>query len=335
MSQNNIYSLFLPNKGCQNKCIYCNQFFATGFSDDNTAFFSQLQSLKNNIISITEIAIYGSNFTALNIDNQKFYLDAVNNISDFKIPIRISTRPDYLNKEILDFLYKNNVRTIEIGLQSASDDILKLLNRNYSISQVVALNNLLKSYNFSVSYHLMLGLPTETFDDFKHSVHFVCSLKPDFVRIHPTLVISDTVLHFMYINNLFTPLSFDEAVSWSVYAYKRFLSNNIKVIRLGLHSDISLLKHIVAGPYHPSFAQFVKSSIILDKIKKIMNNSYNSFILETDNKINDIIRGYKNRNIPFLKNAGMERIVLNNNRNGFRLKLLKTNKVYDLTGIVA
>jgi histone acetyltransferase (RNA polymerase elongator complex component) len=328
MFKNKIYSLFIPNKGCRNKCIYCNQFFATGHSDTNSDFISQLENFKKKSKNITEIGLYGGNFTALKLTEQKNILDLINNITNKKISIRISTRPDYLTDENIKMLYEENVRTIELGLQTSSEKILKILGRNYSMKQVIESNKKLNKYNFNISYHLMLGLPNETKQDFFNSVDFVISLKPDYVRLHPTVVIKDTKLHKMYISKEFIPLDFDESVKLSAYAYKKFSNNNIKVIKLGLHSEASLSNNIVAGPYHPSYAQFVKSVIILDKIKKIFKNREIKFIIKSNDYNNNIIRGYKNTNLNNLKQLGLENIIIDNSIRNSIIKLITTNKEY-------
>ncbi|HOK39682.1 MAG TPA: radical SAM protein [bacterium] len=306
-----IFSLFLPHSGCQNICIYCNQNFATGFNQKNISFEEQLESLKKSLNKINEIAIYAGNFTALKLDEQLNILRLINEITKGKIKIRISTRPDFINDETLIFLKGNNVKIIELGLQTANERILKILNRNYTCELVEKNNLLLKKYNFLLSYHIMYGLPEEKKEDFIDTLNFVAKLKPDFVRLHPTIVLKETQLCKLFFENKFKPLDLNTAIEYAKFAYDFFNKHNIKIIRFGLHSEKSLVENIVAGPYHPAFNQLVLSSLFLDKLFKIIKNyNFNSFNIFTNKKTENIIRGHKKENIKKLKEFGLKKIII-------------------------
>jgi len=90
-------------------------------------------------------------------------------------------------------------------------------------------------------------------------------MKPDIVRIYPTLIIKDTDLELMYKNGLYKPLTVDEATDISAEIYSRYMINNINVIRIGLQNTeaINEDKDVVGGPFHPAFGQLVKRKIIL------------------------------------------------------------------------
>lgn len=312
MKSNRIFSLFIPHYGCKNKCIYCNQNFAAGFVSEKYDFDNQLENLKKYKNDITEIGIYSGNFTGLNLTQQKFILNALNEITNFLIPIRISTRPDYIDETIIKILKEQNVKTIELGLQTANEKILKLLGRNYSLEQVIKTNCLLKENNFKISYHIMLGLPEESDEDFYTTVKFVLHLTPDFVRIHPTVILKNTELHKMYLEGNFTPISLEKAIELSLYGYTSFKKAGIDIIKIGLQSEKSLTDNIAAGPYHPAFAQLVKSRYILMQIIDIIKSRADNFDIIINKKNESIIKGQKKDNLLHLKFLGLNQIIIDN-----------------------
>ncbi len=276
-----IFPVFLPQSGCPFQCIYCDQEKITKtkyFSNNNHFTQNYLANLKKNISNFIhknqnlkkEIAFFGGTFTKLEITTQKMFFDLVNDFQDQTTGIRISTRPDSVCEQTLDFCKQNKVTTIELGIQSFSDKVLKNSFRGYSANQAIETCTRIKNSEINLSIQLMPGLPGFDDNSLKETISNTISIKPDFVRIYPTLIIQGTELEQMYQSGKYTPLNLSEAVIISAKMNDEFSQHNIKVIKTGLHSDIALTENsIVAGPYHPAFGELVKRELIFRKILKV------------------------------------------------------------------
>jgi histone acetyltransferase (RNA polymerase elongator complex component) len=273
-----IIPFFIPHWGCPHQCVFCNQKNITG------QFASiEASSIPHTIAEYVktsdpdepvQVAFYGGSFTALGIDMQKSYLEAVRPfiLSGQIKSIRLSTRPDKINREILALLKGYHVQTIELGVQSMDDHVLALSGRGHNAVDTENAVKLLRKYDFIVGLQLMPGLPGDSAEKFIDTVNKTIALKPDFVRMYPLLVIKDTPLEGLYTTGQYTPLSLDEAVSLCGEALIKFEQAGIEVIRIGLQPTKELGKPgtILAGPYHPAFRQIVESSILLDRMKALL-----------------------------------------------------------------
>ena len=130
MKKHAIIPIFIPHLGCPCQCVFCNQQKITArtkaVSTDEVRetverYLSTLGDLDPKEI---EIAFYGGSFTAIPIDAQTAYLEIANEYIDQGrvSSLHISTRPDCMDEEILENLKRYNVSTIELGVQSFSDE---------------------------------------------------------------------------------------------------------------------------------------------------------------------------------------------------------------------
>ena len=208
-----VIPVFIPHLGCPNDCSFCNQKSISGKSKMPTKeevtqiIESYLENVKEEKTYI-EIAFFGGSFTGIEIEKQKEYLEIANEyIKDKKINgIRISTRPDYINKDILKMLKKYNVRTIELGVQSTNDYILKRCDRGHTFEDVKNASKLIRRYMFRLGHQMMVGLPESTKLDEIRTAKDLIKLKPKIVRIYPVLVIKDTELENEYNRGEYEPL---------------------------------------------------------------------------------------------------------------------------------
>ena len=274
MSKKNIIPVFVPHYGCPNDCVFCNQNKITGFTTDVTA-----EIVDNTIREYlgyfkrkdnTEVAFYGGSFTAIETEIQEKLLAVAKKYKDEGLvkEIRLSTRPDCINEEILEILKKYSVDTIELGVQSLDSEVLLKSNRGHSAESVYVSSQLIKDYGFNLGLQMMIGLPGDTLDKDLYTAGEFIKLKPYCVRIYPTLVIKDTQLEYAYRNNLYHSLSIDEAVNITKEVLKLYLKNYINVIRVGLQptDEIQFDASVVSGPFHPAFRQLVESEIYYDAI---------------------------------------------------------------------
>lgn len=221
-----------------------------------------------------EIAFYGGSFTCLPPERQIECLSPVQPFIESGVinSIRISTRPDCINKDILRLLYQYHVGTIELGAQSMEDRVLRESGRGHTAEDTISASRLIHEGGFRLGLQLMAGLPGDDRETFMRTVRIVAGLSPAFVRLYPVIVIKDTPLARLYASGRYRPLSLDEAVALCSDAARLLEDNGIKVIRIGLQ-DADELKTpgtILAGPYHPAFGQLVRSRMLLYKISQLI-----------------------------------------------------------------
>lgn len=312
-----IIPIFIPHLGCPNDCSFCNQKSISGQTKMPTEnqvrnkIDSDLKNFKEEN-SIVEIAFFGGSFTGIDKEQQEKYLSIANEyIKNKKVEsIRVSTRPDYIDKEILKRLKKYGVKTIELGVQSTNDYILQSCGRGHTFEDVKKASKLIRRYGFKLGHQIMVGLPESTKLDELRCAKDVIKLKPKIVRIYPVLVIKGTKLEKEYKNGEYQPLTVGQAVERCKEMVYMFNKNKVEVIRIGLQNteEISDPKNksseVVAGPYHPAFGQLVDDSIwydsIVDKIKKINVKVKEVKIKVNFSDINNVV-GHKRENIKKLK----------------------------------
>lgn len=219
-----------------------------------------------------ELAFYGGTFTLLPEALREDLLSwAAHYVRQGRVEaIRLSTRPDALSEKVLLSLKAAGVETVELGVQSLNDQALERSGRGHSARDSFKAVQLLRRFSLSVGIQLMAGLPGDTPEGFNQTIRMVRDLKPDLVRIYPTVVFPETVLARWFENGYYTPLALEEAVSLCRGALDLLETAGIPVIRLGLqsHDRMSPGKDILAGPYHPAFGDLVRGELFLMKIKQ-------------------------------------------------------------------
>ena len=309
-----IIPVFISNRGCPNRCVFCNEKKTAGdFPDritESTFRGTALKYLNNKRRKVDriQIAFYGGNFTGIDKRYQTELLGFAKPFIEKGLidSIRVSTRPDYIDSERLDLLEKFYVRTVEIGAQSMVDEVLNLAGRGHSSSDVRNAVQILKDRGFETGVHLMVGLPGDSMEKFEYTVDEIIALHPDTVRIHPTIVFKDTALAESYRHSGYIPMTMADAIDYCKYALIRFEEAGIPVIRLGLQTTREMEEEgsIVAGPFHPAFRSLVEGSIFLDMASSLMELAKTksrevTFTLSPKDVSN--FRGLKNQNISMLK----------------------------------
>lgn len=317
MKKQYIIPIFVPHLGCPNDCIFCNQKSISGQKKNMTKeeakkiIDNYLENIKNEETQV-EIAFYGGSFTAIEKKLQEELLEtAYEYIKNGKVEsIRISTRPDCINKETLKRLKKYKVKTIELGVQSSNDYILKRANRGHTFEDVKKASKMIRWHGFKLGHQIMVGLPESTKIDEINTAKALIKLKPKMVRIYPVLVVKNTKLEKEYQEGQYEPLPLVQAVEVCKELVRMFADKKIKIIRIGLQNTEEISdpeskqSEVVAGPYHPAFRQLVESSMwydsIVGKIKKL-----NMKVKEVEVSVNPIdannVIGHKKENILKLK----------------------------------
>ncbi|MBN1546698.1 MAG: radical SAM protein [Syntrophaceae bacterium] len=347
-----IIPFFLLNRGCPHRCIYCNTRQIAGKSEEPmtaehihqtvTRYIGQAKDRPEPV----ELAFYGGNFTGMDRNEQTRLLEITDNLIERGMihQVRIATRPDDLDTETLDMLKKHRVETIEIGVQSMADDVLNLSRRGHTSEDVTRAIGQAKGCGFTVGVHLMAGLPGDNANKFRETIRKTIALRPDMVRLHPTLVFADTPLANMYQAGEYAPLDLAEAVRLCKYALVEFERAGICLIRLSLQ-ETELMRapgNILAGPSHPAFRSLVEASLFRDMAVKLLQQSkekgssvtfyvnprdVSSFRGERNGNIQDLYNRFQLANIRVLSNPHLDRgtLVLSLDRNGATLQLKRTD----------
>lgn len=318
MKKQYIIPIFVPHLGCPNDCTFCNQKSISGQqkkvteNDVRETIEYYLNSFKEKD-AYKEVAFFGGSFTGIDVEEQEMYLKtAYDYIKEKKIDgIRISTRPDYIDKHTLKRLKKYKVKTIELGVQSTNDYVLELCKRGHTFEDVKKASKLIRRYGFDLGHQMMVGLPESTEKDEITTAKDLIKLKPKMVRIYPVLVIKGTELEKQYLAGEYEPLEVRQAVERCKELCYLFGKKKIKVIRIGLQNTDTICNpenqesEVVAGPYHETFRQLVESSIyydtIVNKIKKYDVKVKEVEVVTHPQNVSNIV-GYKRENVEKLKN---------------------------------
>jgi histone acetyltransferase (RNA polymerase elongator complex component) len=339
-----IIPIFLPQERCPYGCIFCNQRTAVGeirqltSGDIGDIINTALATISEG--SNVQAGFYGGSFTHLPIGLQKEYLEAVspfikaNRING----IRISTRPDLIDETTVSILKQYEVITVELGAQILDDEILNSLKRGHTSADVRNAVRILHKNGFTVGLQLMVGLPGEDKKRRDRSFNDVLSIRPDFLRIHPTLVLKGSELEEMYNNGSYFPLSIDDAVMICSDLVIKAESADIPVIRIGIQSSCSLQEEdsIVAGPWHPSFGQMVRSEIyfrmFLNGMQELKTGN-SKMSVEVQCSDTETMKGQRNGNLKKITGAypDIELIIRKNKMMSRNQILISGESIKDVT----
>ncbi|MFZ7104511.1 MAG: elongator complex protein 3 [Peptococcaceae bacterium] len=311
-----IIPIFIPHLGCPHTCVFCNQHKIAGaYACPDTRDIIDtaeryLKTAGKRKITRVEIAFYGGSFTGIEPDLQERLLKAAGILKKSqKIQgIRLSTRPDYINPEVIKVLLKYEVDTVELGVQSLDNEVLQQSERGHRAADVEYAVSLLQRAGIAIGLQLMPGLPGDSPGKAILTTGKAISLAPDFIRIYPTVVIKETKLAQMLADNRYQPWSLEEAVETTALMYIMLSKAGIPVIRLGLQQTENLTagKDLIAGPYHSAFGELVKSRVFRKQVEMLLLNT-NLYRQEADVNLKcnyrDIsqVKGQKSVNIRYFK----------------------------------
>ena len=280
--------IFIPHLGCNNECVFCNQRKLTGL--DSSVTIDDVENIINEYLEYfkdkvkdkkVEVAFFGGSFTGIPIQKQEEYLKVANRYLREKVvdSIRISTRPDYITPKILSMLRKYNVGTIELGVQSMDDEVLKASKRGHTILDVIRASRLIHTFGMNLGIQIMIGLPKSTLEKEINTIKKVLKLKPKVLRIYPVYVLKESKLYDMYLQKKYIPLNLEDAVDRVYNVLNECRKTDVKVIRIGLQttSEITASNTEIVGPICDNFAEYALARIVLEQIEKyIFNNNLNN-----------------------------------------------------------
>lgn len=306
-----IIPIFVPHRGCPHDCIFCNQKKITGVSTDITSLdvrniIEEYLTTIDKDASI-EIAFFGGSFTAIDMDIQRDLLSVAKEYVDKGIvdDIRMSTRPDCIDDEILSMLKEYKASIIELGVQSLDEKVLIDSVRGHSDEDVFKSAKLIKKYGIKLGLQMMIGLPSDTEEKCLKTAKEFINLNPDCVRVYPTLVVKETGLEKMLNEGIYTPFTLEQSIDIVKKILILFYINNINVIRVGLQAteDIAIGKGVVAGPYHPAYRELVEGKMYGDFIKYIIETYKveKSLVVSVNKKNVSKVLGNKKSNVVNIK----------------------------------
>lgn len=305
-----ILPIFIPHAGCPHQCVFCNQRTISGQKSAAVAgaqaqIARWLEWLRPS--AANEAAFYGGSFTGLDAALQRRLLALTDELVERGVVgrVRLSTRPDYIDAERLALLKEHHVYLVELGAQSLDDEVLAAAERGHSVRQVCEAHALLRRFGLQTGLQLMVGLPRQDFASVRRTAALAAAMAPDVARIYPVLVVKDTPLAARYAAGLYAPLTLEEAVEQSAHAYAELTGAGVKVIRIGLQPDAELCApgNIVAGPFHPSMGELVKSRALRNRLtpqlQRLADAGARSVAIRCPARWQSKLRGQKNCNLAY------------------------------------
>jgi histone acetyltransferase (RNA polymerase elongator complex component) len=217
-----------------------------------------------------EIAFFGGSFTGIDRDLMLRLLEISDEfIREGRVSrVRCSTRPDYIDEEVLSILRDHHVKTVELGLQSFSDNVLSASKRGHTAESSLKACKMVKEAGFELIGQMMVGLPGSTAEAEIETAKTICDLGADGARVYPTVVFADTELADMTASGKYVPLSIDDAIERTASVLDVFDRAGVPVIRVGLCSgeNLSSPESVVGGANHPALGELSMGELMYRRI---------------------------------------------------------------------
>lgn len=309
MSKHANISIFVPHIGCPNMCSFCNQHAITGSQTvphASDVILACERALSSGIdIANTEIAFFGGSFTAI---DRSYMCELLQSAYEYVKRgfkgIRISTRPDCINDEILAVLKSFGVTTIELGAQSTDDTVLALNDRGHTRNDIISASNLVKQYDFTLGLQLMVGLYGSTPELDIQTARDIIALSPKEVRIYPVVILDNTKLGKLFTSGEYVPYSLETAVEICADMLDMFDDAGISVIKLGLHASEVVEADMLGGLYHPALRELCESLRFRRLMDKLIGDDKEVTFTVSPKDISKAL-GQKRSNIEYFNQKGI------------------------------
>ena len=275
-----IIPVFIPHWGCPHACVFCNQRRISGVKHPADAETVRAEVERARTVlpkgERAELAFYGGSFTAIPAEQQEALLSAAKAYLDEGVlsSIRLSTRPDAIDADVLSRLHRYGVETIELGAQSLCDEVLQYAHRGHTAADVENASRLIRASGFRLILQMMTGLPGDSPERSIRTAEKIISLKPDGVRIYPTVIVRDTELYDRWRAGEYREHTVEDAVALCARLLPLFEKAGIPVIRLGLNPTEELSGGAaVAGAYHPALGELVRSRILRNRAEALLTGT--------------------------------------------------------------
>lgn len=273
---------FIPHSGCKNNCVFCSQTKITGFCLPAGEMHEEARRLDQTVCEALEymngaeaqIAFFGGSFTGIERDRMLLLLEtAYKYVQSGKVcGIRLSTRPDYIDADILSILKRYGVTDIELGLQSTDEAVLAASGRGHGRSVCFESSRLIVESGFTLGGQMMIGLPESTLEKELQTAKDIVAMGAKSARIYPTVVFTGTALYDMAVSGGYTPITNEEAAFRCAECYKILEAAGVDILRIGLHASEEL-KNAPFGANHPAMGELVYSALALDGVRAQLNGA--------------------------------------------------------------
>lgn len=277
MARARILPVFVPHLGCPNDCVFCDQKRISGspLPASGHDVTETLEGAREQGLARLELAFYGGSFTAVSPVLQRELLEAAAPyLTDGTVrSIRLSTRPDAVDADILAFLREHGVETVELGAQSMDDGVLTASGRGHTAADTVQAAALVKAAGLKLILQMMTGLPGSDREKDVQTARRIAALGPDGVRIYPTVIVKNTALEDMWRAGTYREHTVSEAVAVCADILPIFQAAGVPVIRLGLNPTAELTASgAVAGAYHPALGELVRSEVLRRRASALLRD---------------------------------------------------------------
>ena len=266
-------------------CVFCNQRKISGKTCfDREQVRREIETALSTIPREceVEIAYFGGSFTGIDRELMIYLLDVAQSFIDRAddgrarvTGIRMSTRPDYIDGEILDILSNYTVSAIELGLQSMDDTVLSRSKRGHDSAAAEKACRMIVERGYNLVGQMMIGLPASTPESEVYTAKKICQMGAIGARIYPTVVFYETELADMTKNGEYKMLSLDDAIKRSAMALEVFEQNSVDCIRIGLCSSDNLADEtcVMGGANHPALGELVMGEYLFGKMSALIEQS--------------------------------------------------------------
>ena len=305
-------AIFVPHAGCPYACSFCDQRRISGqarIPTPETMRKTAEQALRDlgTRAKDSELAFFGGSFTAMNRGVMCGLLEAARDyVGEGKLSgIRVSTRPDAVDEEVLGLLKAYGVTAVELGAQSMDDDVLKKNGRGHTAQDVRKAAAGIQKAGLSLGLQMMTGLYGDTDDGARRTAEELAALTPDTVRIYPAVVMEGTPLADWYVEGRYTPPGLWETVALCAELLDFFEERHIRGIRVGLHAEASMQEHRLAGPWHPAFGELCENERFFCRAERLLcGRKPGHYCIQINPKDQSKMTGQKKRNLSRLQKLG-------------------------------
>ncbi len=270
--------VFIPHLGCPNDCVFCNQRSISGkMKFDPNSVITEIETALSTVNEETEaeIAFFGGSFTGIDRELMIYLLNiAQKYIDDRRVSaIRLSTRPDYINDEILQILKSYSVKTVELGIQSMDNSVLAECKRGHLAEQSRNACKAVKKAGFELIGQMMIGLPGATVESEKATAKAICEMGANGARVYPTVVFYETELCEMSKRGEYTPMDLEGAVYRTKEVLKVFEKYQVPCIRVGLcaSENLSSEESVFGGANHSAIGELAIGEIFYEKMDEALS----------------------------------------------------------------
>lgn len=274
-----VIPFFMPNEGCPGRCIYCDQGItmgdALGLPEPERIIRTVLDCCGSHPSSRAgrpvEAALFGGTFTALPVERQGALLAPLRQLRQQGVldGIRISTHPAHVDRDVLARLHRDGVTAVELGIQSFDDRVLDKAGRRYGGRAADEACRMVRTAGLEFVIQLMPFLPLSSAKSDSESARRALALRPDGVRLFPTVVLEGTILASMWRAGEYRAVGIDEAVE-RVAAMLEILAPKCEIMRVGLQESTATAAAFLAGPHHPALGELCWSGLLVRVLASLL-----------------------------------------------------------------